>query len=466
MSITRIKEKFGSVLAVVLIILLVMTLVIFAIATMSSRHMNNVVGEYWEDRARFGAISGVHRCLTELANDPTFAGAMADMPLDGDPDVTWSVTVENNVSNATGVYASDNRTWVPPGAAYIHSIGKMRSLATSGVTSVAAIISPQRPVFNDALFGTVSVEMDKSQTVSWYPGTFGKELAHVATNAIVDNVIKIVGGSKVDGDAVSGVDPVGTGNPVFVDGGSTVVGSIRKADETKVTSAFVSPVSGPVTPTITGGPLAAPQVLTPGAYGPIELNGTAVTLNGGGSYYFQNYFDMRNNAELNIVATLDNPVRIYFNSSCVIWNGCKVNWNKGTNTPNAPRLCQIYKAQDGTASEMHISEVDSVAFVSAGENMDVYITDAILHGSIIGKIIKAKASVIRYDTRLKGVPLDGTGGFEILSMVVENKNEPPAAAPPPAPPPVAVNPPPPAAGPAPAAPPPPSSPPPPPGPAY
>jgi hypothetical protein len=473
MVIQRIKNKLGSVLAFVLIILLVMTLVVFAIASLSSKNLNNVVGEYWEDRARFGAVTGVHRVLTELAINPAYAGIMDDMPLEGDPDVTWSVKVENNVANALGKYATDNRTWIPGGGVYIRSVGRMRTLATSSITSVAAIIAPQRPVFNDALFGVEGVILDRSQTLSWDPRANGVQDAHVATNAILNDVIQILNGSHVDGDAISGVGS-DIATAIRVDS-STLVGQPREADETKVTSGFMSPIDTPgiIPPTLVEGRPAGdptPQVLTPGnVYGSLDLDGTEVTLDGGGYYYFKNYIDMREGpggepAVLNIRgATLENPVRIYFTTSAVFWQGARVNWGNGPDDlpgtaddddlPNEPRKVQIY-AVDGTTANpvasvpatMHIKEVNKVAFVTAGGDYEVFLTDAVFHGSIIAKIIRATDSVINYDVRLKGVPLDGTGGFEILSMVVEPKNQAIAAVPPANPPAVAVNPPQPAPG--------------------
>jgi hypothetical protein len=459
MAIQRIKDRFGSILAFVLVILLVMTLVVFAIASMSSRNLNNVVGEYWEDRARFGAYSGVQRVLTELTTNPNFddsGGTLVNIPLEGDPDVTWSVTIESNVGGAVGFYASNNRTWVPPGAVYIQSIGKMRSLASSGLASVAAVIAPQRPVFNEALFGVDGVTLDNSRAVSWYPGVNAEKEAHVATNAIADDVIQIKGGSIVDGDAISGVDPLAAGNPVYKDGASTIKGDIRRAEESKLTTPFQSPVGGPPLAEINGSPLASPTMeLTPGAYGPLRLDNTAITLRGGGSYYFQRFIDLRNNAVLNIAdATLENPVRIYFDTTAVFFSGSRVNWNAAANEPFDPRLLQIYAAAPGP-SDMYLVEVTQVAFVSAGENYNVTIDTAEIYGAIIARYITAIDSLIHYDTRLKGVPLDGTGGFQILSMAPEPKDLLPDPVAPADPPPLAETPPPPAPGAPPADPPPP-----------
>lgn len=461
------KEKYGSVLAVVLIVLLVMTLIVFAIASMSAKNMNNVVGEYWEDRARFGAISGVHRVLTELSTNSGYTGALTDVAVVGDPDVVWTTVVDNNVSGGVGKWGPDNRTWIPAGAVYVRSVGKMRSLAASSITAVAAVIAPQRPVFNEALFGNLGVSMTDSQTVSWHPaipppGAGGQD-GDIGTNAITPNVLSLANGSRVDGDAVSGVDPAAVPPlaSISVDGTSTVVGDQKKAEESKLVLSFPgkAPPGAPL-PTVVGD--AAGTLLPPGDYGPLELRGTAVTLTSG-NYYFQNYVDLRPNgavpAEIRIdpSVTIANPVRVYFNTSCVFWGDARVNWT-AADTPGEPRCLQIYGAEPAAMPAlptplMYIRSVERVAFVSAGGNMDIDLIDAQVHGALIGRQITCRSSIIFYDTRLKGVPLDGAGAFEILSMAVEAGDPPPDPAPPPNPPPVAVDAPAPAAGPAPPAPP-------------
>lgn len=457
------KEKYGSVLAVVLIVLLVMTLIVFAIASMSVKNMNNVVGEYWEDRARFGAISGVHRVLTELSLNSSYNTDLTDIPITGDPDVVYTTDVDNNVGNAVGKWGPDNRTWIPPGGVYVRSVGKMRSLAASSVTAVAAVISPQRPVFDEALFGNQGVSMTDSQTISWFPGMTGEKQGHVGTNAITNNVITLANNSRVDGDAISGVDPTAVAPypTISVDGTSTVVGDMKTADESKLVLSFPGQIPPAVPlPAQTGD--AAGSVLPPGSYGPLELRGTAVTLTSG-NYYFQNYIDLRPNgatpAEIRIdpSVTIGSPVRVYFNTSCVFWGDARVNWTPA-DTPGEPRCLQIYGAEPPATPALptptlYLRSVDKLAFVSAGGNLDMFLTDAQVHGALIGRQITCDSSIVFYDTRLKGVPLDGAGAFEILSMVVEPGDRVPDPAPPPNPPAVAVNAPAPAAGPAPPAPP-------------
>lgn len=462
MSRERIEDRFGSILAFVLVVLLVMTLVTFAIASLSSRNLGNVVGEYWEDRARFGAYSGVQRVLTELTSNRAFndpAGTVfADVPLEGDPEVTWTVRVENNVAGnhpEGGLWASNNRTWIPDGAVYIQSTGRMRSLATSGFSAVAAVIAPQRPVFNDALFAVEKLTMNESHATSWYPGANAEKQAHVSTNAIATQVIQILNKSYVDGDAISGVDPAGpaTGQ-VQISADSSITGSVRKAEESKQTSVFVGVAPGGVNPPVTGG------TISEGNYELLEVAGAgnSVTFNGGGNYVFEKYIDLRDGATLNIVgATALNPVRIYFRTSCVMFKDVRVNWNTGTGEPNDPRLLQIYATDPAPQplASLFLSGVNEVSFVTAGQDYEVIMHNTTLHGAVIARLITANQSAVRYDTRLKGVPMDGTGGFKIVSMAAEPKTLAPDPAPPADPPPMAQNPPPPAPGapPAPAAPP-------------
>lgn len=512
MIVERIKNRFGSVLAFVLLVLFVMTLVTFSIASLSSRNIANVVGEYWEDRARFGAYSGVHRALTELSIDPNFAGGggYVNQPLDGDPQILWSIQVFSQVGQP-GDFAPDRKTWVPPDCVWIHSVGTLRNLAASGVSSLAAVISPQRPVFDHALFAANSITMVNSRTHSYFPTSNAEGLAHVATNLITNNAIQAQSSSTVDGDAISGVDPSGTATPVVFSGGSTLTGTIKKAEEQKIMTAFVQPFV-PASPdpndavprTHRGSTLDGPIMLAPGHYGTLRiLADQEVILTGGGDYYFQGSIELRgdllpsgvpglpfvpnpqylspstmtNGPKLSLdpsVTDLD-PAVVYFDGGFTAYAKAQINWDETaapakpylTGAPLPPRNLQIYATEETPVTDMMIRESDQISMIHAGLNTNLDMIKAETYGAFIVDQATATDSVLNFDIQLRGIPLDGSGGFQILSMVTEDQGSAQAAAaattttnpaaPLPPPPPVSTAPPPPPPA---AAPPPPGAPPP------
>ena len=445
---TQKQPEKGSALAFLLMVIFVITLIVFSIASISSQNLENVSGKYWEERARFGALAGVQRSLTELDNDPTWsAGWAVPEPLEGDPDVTYVVQVRNRLG-LPGTYAPDNKTWIPSDAVWLNSVGSLAFRRSYGVSSLISLVGPQRPVFDHALFGVTGMTLNNTQTKAWHPGGEGDGDAWIGSNGIADNTIELLNNSFVDGDAISGVDPAGAGTPVLVDGTSTVDGMIKKADETKVVTGFVSPIPRaalPLPPPITATTTLDPD--QPVSYPTVALDGAAnsVTLSGPGNYYIQGSLDLRNQAQLLLGAGIDadNPAVIYVDQDVNFLYDAQVNWNGAV--PNDPRAVQIYTVER-LPSNSKVWSSERVSMILGGPEIQLDLHGAHVYGSIIADRITALDSVIYNDIRNKGVPLSGRGGITVLSTTIETRGAAeaavaaatttnPAAPPPPPPPP-------------------------------
>ncbi len=355
--------------------------------------------------------------------------------------------------------------------------------------------------------------MTDSQTFSYFGGpNHGERLAHVATNLITPGVIEIMDGSRVDGDAIYGVDPTPPPTGAVIFGGlpaGTQTGTEKAADEEKIVTAFVSPVpeSGTAPPDVI--PINAGTgtfTLVPSAtpYGTLRvLAGQEVVLSQGGNYYFQGSIEMRGDVDHTHTAygvypipdgppilrvdttnvTPANPAVVYYDGELVIYGGAEVNWDStapnakpgypvGHGAPEAPRLLQIYNTSDETdpSQEVLLQESNKLSFVQAGLKSELTMESSELYGALIVETAILDSSVVNFDIGLRGVPLDGSGGFQVLSMTAEDKGSAeaaaaattttnPAAPAPPAPPVTTAPPPaPPAAAPPPPPPPPPSPP--------
>lgn len=487
-------------MAFVILIVFVIALIVFAIGALSTQNLRNISGKYWEERARFGALAGVNRAMTELTADETWNAGYTDEQLEGDPDVTYSVQVFNRMDQL-GAFAPDNRTWVPEDAVWIHAVATLNNRRNSGVSSLVSLVGEQRPVFNHAIFVVQTLILDNSQTLAWHPLAMGDGDAWIGTQSTANNAVQVRNNSFVDGDVLTGVDPQGTANPFSLDGSSNIFGDHKASEETVVVTKFVSPVEenkippfGPGAPaemTMTSAALPAGAQIHPSGtitagfqtmtldpnggglgepYGPVNLDfNQELRLTSGGTYYIQGSIDLRDGARLTVDPSVDgsDPAVVYIDQQLVAHNGAQINWNSASDQPGEPRALQIYCTSRVTANdqEVHLQSTDRVSMLYGGEKSNVFMKDASMYGGIIARTVSCEDSRIFYDVRNRGVKMNGRGEMTILSTSLESSAEasaavasdtttnpgtppppapPPATtAPPPAPPPGATNPPPP-----------------------
>lgn len=430
-------EDKGSALAFLLLVIFVITLVVFSIATLSHQNLENVSGKYWEERARYGALAGVQRALTQLRNDSTWDHTFAgpgpasdwnDVPLAGDPNVTFSLQVVNRLSDANGAWAPDNKTWIPPFSVWINSVGQLGFRRSSGVSSIISVVSRQRPVFNHAVFGVNGVVLNDFRAKAWHPANEGDGFAGVGTNSVAASAIELRTNSFVDGDVEVGVN----GDPVvgiFNDGTSTVDGDERAAQESKLITGFESPI--PVQAPAPSPPIevSAAYVMTPGVAMPTLDPGNAggagtVTVPGPGEYYIQGSLNLDNDQLLlDPTVTSEEPAVIYVDQNVNVLNNSQVNWDTVGGVPGDPRRLQIYTLERIPNSEAAIHGSNEVSMMMAGATMTTELHNSTFYGGIIAQNFTGTNSVVFYDIRNKDVPMDGGAQLTIMSTTIQTRAE-------------------------------------------
>lgn len=427
-------ETKGSALAFLIIVIFVMTLIVFSVATLSNQNLENVRGKYWEERARFGALAGVQHALTELSADnswdalgpggPSPTGDWIRVPLEGDANVTFSLQVENLFGSTTGTWAPDKKTWIPPGCAWINAVGQLAFRESTGIASIVSIVGPQRPVFDHAIFASNSVTLRETHTESWHPSGTGDDKAGVATNSIAAGAIQILDNSFVDGDVTSGVNPMGVGASIVVTG-STVTGMQESAQESKLEPDFTSPipVGTPVPPVYNSSVNFDSSVQV--ARGSVILSGAGnnLTFDAPGNYYIQGDLSLDNGAALILdpSVTFEDPVVLYVDQHVNIRDGAQVNWNGAV--PDDPRKLQIYTTTR-FQSEMTIVNTQDVSVMLAGStNSNFFIHESRLFGSVIAGDAVAEGSVVHYDIRDQGVQQAGQAQITVRSTTYLSKTE-------------------------------------------
>ncbi|MCA9779869.1 MAG: hypothetical protein KC800_24240, partial [Candidatus Eremiobacteraeota bacterium] len=235
------SNTWGSTLLTVTFMIIILLMVAGAIGTMARSTVTSVNKSYWQSRAKYASKAGMQHALSLLRTNNLYNTDIPRTPVAGDPDLTYEVTIFNNVGGTTGQYAPDNKTWVPPGTVFLYAIGQVRERANSGTAGFAALVGPQRPTFDDAAFATESISILNAEVWALDVDnvTAGVNDAALSTNSIVNNSISVTG-STVQGDLRSGIgsDP----NTAINVSGSTV-GDKEVLEETKVVTAFAPPAA-------------------------------------------------------------------------------------------------------------------------------------------------------------------------------------------------------------------------------
>ncbi len=167
------KDKRGSALILVVFTLFLVTLVVSAIFALSRQNFLGVNKDYHGNKAEYGAKAGIEHAIALLTNDPTVgtqAGGfeLNDEPLDGEPDVTYSLHIITNGSPPPTIVTAPDGLAIPPRVAWVKSTGVLRDRANSSSSSLVKLVGLQRPILKQGLFGINFVEVSDNSTVQGY----------------------------------------------------------------------------------------------------------------------------------------------------------------------------------------------------------------------------------------------------------------------------------------------------------
>lgn len=417
----------------VMLMIIVLLMVAGSIGTLTQMTVRATNEDYWESQAGYAARAGLNHALSLLSTNPNHGTDIPNTPMTGDPGLTYEVEILNNMAGPDR-YAPDNTTWVPTGTVWIYSVGRVRERTESGIAAFAALVAPQRPVFNHAAYVQESLRiLNGAQVLEYDPSSITPtpaDDARVATNSTAANSV-IVADSTVEGEVLSGVGS-NPGSAIQITNSTT--GAARASEEAKIISEMIVPPGMPPSgPDVVVTAFAAenPIYLRPGTFNDLIAQvGATVKLQPldptNQTYYFTGDIVLRY-AVLEIPTNLDNPVKIYVDGN-VHMVDCVVNNDTGD-----PVKLQIYQTganTGGPAKTFHISSTTSpsatgASFIAAGANTNFTLDNrAVLQGALIGRNVTVENnSLLYYDVRLRGVAADGQGEMTIISEVQPPQGE-------------------------------------------
>ena len=469
--------------------MLMVVMIVGAIGNLSQQQMNSVARTNWQKMATYAAYAGVQKALSELEGSHGWSAGIADTPMPGQPNVLYQVEVTNNYASGSGVMAPDGKTWVPPGAVFLYSLGKVEGRESEGVGGYAVLVGAQRPAFDHAIFGQAGVTLTNSSVLMYDPEgvvTASDPIAHVGTNS-TDLSALVSTASTVEGKLLS---PVGSPAGVVSVSGGTNAG-VEIAEETKLVTEF--PITGTPAPLVAaqqavaspgtmappwgGLPLSDTYWLAPGSYGDVVVPpgrklGFAPSAAGDRNYKFRNLVLMPG-ASIEVNTIPDYSIVCYVENNVILLGNNLVNWDTATDQPRMPRELQFYltglQATPTSNTTLSVTDCPKTSFIACAQKGQATLTNSTVYGSLIMDRCTLANSTLYYDVRVTGVLMDGAGQFALLNIIELKPGEasaaialsstvattaaaaPPAAAtgpPPPLPPPPPPPPPPSMAGPA------------------
>jgi hypothetical protein len=410
------RGRLGSALLVTMTMLFVMVLIIGAVGNLSQMNTTNVAVRRWQKQARFAGYAGLQDALSRCSADSSYNVPITPTALDGDPDTLYQVDVFNNFGSTTGHFAPDNKTWVPPGAIYLYSIGSLRGRNAQGSGGYVAVAGVQRPRFDLALYCEGgNVQLNDSNVVVWDPTTPPvSQIAHVSSNQRTGLAIQSVN-SNVQGKLICGPG-LNVGSSIAVSGGSNA------GLETGVSAKILTPFNAPVPQTAIVPPISGPDFyLYAGGYGDVVVPaGTtlelAPTTGSGARVYTFRSLTLMPGANIRVTTTPDYPISVYCTNSFTAQGNNDINWNGATSQPFDPQRLQMYFT--GTAAtHLNLNNCPHVSMVAAGKGLVAQVSHTEMWGSVMASSAHLSGnSTLHYDVRLTGVMLDGQGEMALLNV--------------------------------------------------
>ncbi len=404
-----------------------------ALAQLSMSSMHSTAKKHWQKRAHFAAYAGIQEGLAKLNSNAAWTGKIEDRTVPGTTDLVYTVEFDNNADGTEGRFANDGITWLPQGTVYLFSVAALGDREESGVAGFAALIGPQRPRFSYAVFANSNIHLDGSQVHEWDPtGVTGgsQDTAHVVTNMSAPDLpsfqygIEHINGSSTHGQLRVGV---GGSNALVNTSGSGNYAGFAVSEEHKTLTPFQEPLNVPPmylpdeiktiddsTPNSDPNDSPGdPYTLRPGSYGTLNVNGSRTlrlrpNAEDGSVYVFQN-LNMTSGTSIELETHPDHPVLVYIRQSATL-NGVNVN----TAGDPDPALLQFYFT--GGGSNFVFNDSQGV-FVAAGHGMFFQAQNSQVRGSVMGNRVRMLNSILHFDVRLRGVPLQGQGQFVLLDLV-------------------------------------------------
>jgi len=324
------KKVKGFSIALVLIILTIVMIFAMAAASLGTRNLNFTNKDRYNRVAFYAAEAGIARALSEIRKNHEWDGTIEDeqagsilafnnkeMP---GQEATYTVWVYNNFKGSSTITAIRD-VQVPPGTAYIYSVGKFGSSERpKSVRYIGVLVKESSPFKDFGIFskdklyfgGSVSITAYDSSTQTNMPG-----VAHIGTNG--NNTGAITGSGSagyIDGSIYAGPGSIlGPDGTIIISGNPEITGEQRVLSHEVPMPKVVLPTDLPekLMPTFFG-----PTILEPGNYnGILEVkDNETVTLTGPGSYIFKG-IEFSGTGTIN-VDTMGGPVKIYMDGDIAV----------------------------------------------------------------------------------------------------------------------------------------------------
>lgn len=400
----RRRGERGLSIVITLLVLLVVAVIGMAVAGIGTQNLSLAAADRNAQTARYAAQAGQSDAVKRLKADPTLndqrpnTTLIADEPMSGIPDLSYTVVITNNFDGRNNLTAADG-TVVMPGKVYVVSTGTLGASKQGRRTISALYTYGTTSIFSTAAFGVDQVGL---QGTSAYTDSWDSSSGNYASTR--SNSDSSIGTMSTTNDRNTGVDYTGGavnygnvwigpgGVPSETVAGSGYQGAIKVLPEPLDTTPK-EPPSSLASPTSALTVAARSRVtLTPGAYTDLTVGTHAVVTFSAGTYYFSG--DVSFGSQVEFRAPSTGEVKVYVGGT----------WNSGggslVNGQGVPSSFQIYGTS--TCTEITVNGGNDAFFVVYAPTAEVTVQgNSDVYGAIVGRDVKVAGNAkIHYDRAL------------------------------------------------------------------
>ncbi len=405
------KTKKGMAMAVVLIVLFVVTIIGFALASRGTQTLSTAFQSKENTLSLYAAQAGIANEMYDIEENkltpalPPAGGYTYDssnntllipQSLPNNALITNQMVWSNYNSSCSGPITASDGTVVPCGMAYLASTGNM-SGTTKTIHDMLQVTSgwPFPGAFSNSCGSSLSGNAytdSYNSSLGSYTATKGKN-GNFGTNCNSNGAIALNGNAEIYGAAVVG--PGGTaGAPTISTSGNAGYDSARVLPSPISLPPITDPNGGDGSNNITVSSNTSYGNLVPGKYGNISVSGNGnITLECGGTYSISG-LSVSGNGEIILDCPADNPVKLYvYNTLSISGNGISNNGENPTGLfmYGMPSLTSASVTGNGEA--YYALYAPNAAIQTTG-NGDIY-------GSLVGSVITDSGNAnLHYDQAL------------------------------------------------------------------
>ncbi|MBI3926784.1 MAG: hypothetical protein HY319_14685 [Armatimonadetes bacterium] len=435
-------RKGIAALALVLLIATTFALMTAAVGTLVTERNRKATEAGYDLRCRYAAYSAVQYALHKLNGDPRYdpGEELTDVPLIGDPSITWSLRIYNNYE---GSFANPtpNGVTVPSGMVFIEAQGDVAGRPGIWSAGMSSLGWRGDWMFRHAAIGTRQVTLSNGSETNSYRTSAGSMTVKdkdrrgtVLTNSIQP------GGLTVDASSVKGYAVIGPmGEPATVItavNGGEILPTLEPAPSIRVNTGVrrvpryippYNPTSATTVLDYTGGDHTVP----PDAYASITADGGTLRFQAG-VYYVKDRLTVKGGArvELDPLQNQDNFTSIYVGEKVELLQGSCINETLGKakvaggGTPGGPMTLRFFFVGTGVPgfSELELDMDNSQGwFVASGKNLQVKLTNnSTLWGAVKGATATLDGSRIHYDKDLYNLEKPGMMAWSLQGLMTDS----------------------------------------------